>query len=151
MNNFIKKLFIIYKKLRRWIICVSYMQSLKNKIDWNQFEEIRNKHMKINYNRIGPLKYFNYKEYLRLNVGRAIDLKLHSCAPKRILDVGCGFGYFMFICNNLGHEIEGLDFIEGNDPDTKCYFDMVNLFGQQRRLHKIQRYKLLPSMKKNLI
>jgi SAM-dependent methyltransferase len=124
---------------------VSYMQSLKNKIDWNLFEKIRNKHMKENYNRIGPLKYFNYKEYLRLNVRRAIDLKLHSCAPKRILDVGCGFGYFMFVCNNLGHEIEGLDFIEGNDPDTKCYPDMVKLFGQQRRLYKIQRYKLLPS------
>jgi hypothetical protein len=82
MNNFIKKVFRFYQKLQRWIICVSYMQSLKNKIDWNLFEKIRNKNMKENYNRIGPLKYFNYKEYLRLNVGRAIDLKFHSCAPE---------------------------------------------------------------------
>jgi hypothetical protein len=27
----------------------------------------------------------------------------------------------MFISNSLGHKVEGLDFIESNDPDVKCY------------------------------
>src|SRR5439155_15417253 len=47
--------------------------------------------------------------WLRLNRERVQDLKLHRSAPKRVLDLGCGGGFFLFILKNLGHSVLGID------------------------------------------
>ncbi len=57
----------------------------------------------------GYVKYANIEPWLRLNRERAQDLKLHRSEPKRLLDLGCGGGFFLFIAKNLGHSVLGLD------------------------------------------
>src|SRR5437660_6275376 len=57
----------------------------------------------------GYAKYANVDPWLRLNRERVQDLKLHRSAPKRVLDLGCGGGFFLFILKRLGHSVLGLD------------------------------------------
>src|SRR5438309_9710026 len=57
----------------------------------------------------GYAKYANVDPWLRLNRERVQDLKLHRSAPKRVLDLGCGGGFFLFILKKLGHSVVGLD------------------------------------------
>ena len=54
-------------------------------------------------------KYADVKRWLRLNIVRAQDLKLHRCSPQSVLDLGCGGGFFLFILQQLGHSSLGLD------------------------------------------
>jgi SAM-dependent methyltransferase len=42
-------------------------------------------------------------------MGIARDMGLHESEPLRILDIGCGFGYFARACCDLGHHVLGLD------------------------------------------
>lgn len=39
----------------------------------------------------------------------ARSLKLDSGKPLRILDIGCGFGYFIEACREMGHDVIGID------------------------------------------
>src|ERR671937_234048 len=57
----------------------------------------------------GYAKYANIEPWLRLNRERVQDLKLHRSAPKRVLDLGCGGGFFFFILKTVGHSVLGLD------------------------------------------
>src|SRR6201997_4058336 len=57
----------------------------------------------------GYAKYANIEPWLRLNRERVQDLRLHRSEPKRVLDLGCGGGFFLFILKNLGHSVLGLD------------------------------------------
>ena len=124
-----------------------YLSGIKQKIDWGQFDAIHEKYLKEDYDPTGPLKYLNdYKVYIKLNMDRVLESGLHNSKAKRILDIGCGFGYFMFICKHFGHEVIGLDFEEGNHPESRCYGDMIQMFGLQRILHKIEKYKPLPPL-----
>src|SRR5438045_7702324 len=54
-------------------------------------------------------KYADVRRWLRLNIVRAQDLKLHRCPPKSVLDLGCGGGFFLFVVRQLGHSRLGLD------------------------------------------
>src|SRR5437762_12396193 len=57
----------------------------------------------------GYAKYGNIEPWLRLNRERVQDLKLHRSEPKRVLDLGCGGGFFLFIAKHLGHSVLVLD------------------------------------------
>jgi SAM-dependent methyltransferase len=52
--------------------------------------------------------------WIPVNVKRAQDLWLDRSPRLRILDLGCGPGYFLYICRLLGHEALGLD--TDNEP-----------------------------------
>jgi SAM-dependent methyltransferase len=47
--------------------------------------------------------------WVGVNVERAQDLWLDGGPPLRILDLGCGAGYFLYVCRFFGHEGLGLD------------------------------------------
>src|SRR4030095_15751105 len=49
----------------------------------------------------GYAKYANIEPWLRLNRERVQDLNLHRSPPKRVLDLGCGGGFFLFFLKNL--------------------------------------------------
>ena len=40
-------------------------------------------------------KYADVPRWLRLNIVRAQDLKMHRCPPQSVLDLGCGGGFFL--------------------------------------------------------
>ena len=44
----------------------------------------------------------------RINLRRVRDLGLDLGGRKRVLDIGCGTGYFLYICRFLGHDALGI-------------------------------------------
>src|SRR5438477_11459071 len=71
----------------------------------------------------GYAKYANIEPWLRLNRERVQDLKLHRAAPKRVLDLGCGGGFFLFIAKHLGHSVTGVDI-----EHVALFFELLELF-----------------------
>jgi SAM-dependent methyltransferase len=63
-------------------------------------------------------KYADLASWLPLNIQRAARLDLHRAPGKRILDLGCGPGYFLAAARALGHESWGID-----APET--YFSAI--------------------------
>ena len=57
--------------------------------------------------------YEDAKYWIGVNVKRAQDLWLDRSPPLQILDLGCGAGYFLYLCRLLGHEGLGFDQDEG--------------------------------------
>ena len=70
----------------------------------------------------------------------ANDLGLDRVIPLRILDIGCGFGYFCSVGLALGHYVTGLDL---HDSMVRQGAAILNV---QYVGHEIRRYKPLPSL-----
>jgi SAM-dependent methyltransferase len=95
----------------------------------------------------GAVKYFDVERYLGINLDRVLALGLHRSRPLRILDLGCGFGYFLFACAHFGHDAIGLDFSDGNHPfAARCYARSVAILKQRRVLHEIRAFEPLPPL-----
>ena len=86
-------------------------------------------------------KYADVKRWLRLNIVRAQDLKLHRCAPKSVLDLGCGGGFFLFVLQQLGHTGLGVDIDE-----FPLFRQLLELFHVERRVCAIQPFEPLPDL-----
>ncbi len=54
-------------------------------------------------------KYTDYNLWIPFNVARIGALGLHNSPPLRILDIGCGPGYFLAAALACGHECHGID------------------------------------------
>jgi SAM-dependent methyltransferase len=54
-------------------------------------------------------KYASPDFWLLLNTERSARLGLHACSGLRILDIGCGPGFFMAAARALGHQCYGID------------------------------------------
>ena len=78
---------------------------------------------------------------MRLNRERVQDLKLHRSTPKRVLDLGCGGGFFLFILKNLGHSALGIDV-----GRVVLFTELVELFGVQRLDWRISAFEPLPDL-----
>src|SRR5947207_10766853 len=86
-------------------------------------------------------KYADVDQWLRVNRERVQDLKLHRSSPQRILDLGCGGGFFLFILKKLGHSVLGLDV-----GHIDLYTELVELFDVPRVLWKISAFEPLPDL-----
>jgi SAM-dependent methyltransferase len=72
-------------------------------------------------------------------------LDLHKCQPARILDLGCGFGMFALAARHFGHECDGLDMDDANDPNTTMFREVFHtLNGRDRISHRIVGFEPLP-------
>jgi SAM-dependent methyltransferase len=67
------------------------------------------------------------------NVEYAQDLWLDRAPPLRILDLGCGAGYFLYVCRFFGHEGLGLDTDE--DPLFGGIIELLNIRRVVSRIH----------------
>lgn len=86
-------------------------------------------------------KYADVPRWLRLNIVRAQDLKLHRRSPQSILDLGCGGGFFLFVAQRLGHDCIGLD------ADVFPLFgQLLDLFKVERRIWTIEPFEPLPDL-----
>jgi SAM-dependent methyltransferase len=86
-------------------------------------------------------KYADVQRWLRLNIVRAQDLKLHRSPPGSVLDLGCGGGFFLFILQQLGHPGLGLDIDE-----YPLFPELLDLFGVERRVWTIRPHEPLPDL-----
>jgi SAM-dependent methyltransferase len=86
-------------------------------------------------------KYANVERWLRLNIRRAQDLKLHRSSPQSVLDLGCGGGFFLFVLQQLGHSCLGLDIDE-----YPLFTELLELLRVERRVWTIRPHEPLPDL-----
>lgn len=123
-----------------------HLRRLMRMVDAVQLESIRRRHptWTAPVPRTAPEKYLDVATFLEKNMRRVQYLGLHRnrkrVPPQRILDLGCGGGFFLFICKTLGHECTGLDV-----GDVPLYDEMLTMFGVHRVSVRIEPFVPLPA------
>lgn len=102
-------------------------------LDQNRLTEIQK--------RYAGQKYADVDQWLRVNRERVQDLKLHRSSPQRVLDLGCGGGFFLFILKRIGHSVLGLDVDE-----SPLFKELLKVFDVPRTVFRIQPFKPLPDL-----
>src|SRR5437868_6363715 len=85
-------------------------------------------------------KYADVDQWLRVNRERVQDLKLHRVPPQRVLDLGCGGGFFLFILKRFNHSVLGLDIDE-----SPLFRELLEVFGVPRTIFRIEPFQPLPN------
>jgi SAM-dependent methyltransferase len=106
------------------------------KVDIERLREIQRRHAGST-NRYA--KYADVEHWLKINLPRVDELQLDRSAPKQILDLGCGAGFFLFLTKHLGHSGVGLDV--GDYPLSN---ELIELFGVERLIWKVRAFEPLP-------
>ena len=114
------------------------LEPMLEQIDRERVREIRHRYANST---AGYAKYADIEPWLRLNRERVQDLNLHRSSPKRVLDLGCGGGFFLFILKNLGHSVLGLDV-----ERVPLFGELLELFGVRRVVWRINAYEPLPNL-----
>jgi SAM-dependent methyltransferase len=118
---------------------------LRHRIDQARLHDLQKRHGSPQANAPDTwhhyAKYLDIDKFLRINVRRVQYLQLHRSAPKEILDVGCGAGFFLFIAKTCGHQGLGLD--TGGIP---LFDDLIDLLGVERIIGRIKLLKPLPDL-----
>ncbi|HEY0368709.1 MAG TPA: class I SAM-dependent methyltransferase [Chthoniobacterales bacterium] len=109
-------------------------------IDLDAFRQIQQRHGVPDPGE-NPEKYLDLRQWLTTNLRRVRDLDLDFGARKRVLDIGCGAGYFVYICRWLGHDVVGMDIDE-----SPMFRDLTRLLNVQRVIWRIERYLPLPDL-----
>ena len=126
-----------WRRLQRSIFRLP-LGPMRAEIDEERLRQIQQRHASLP---MGYAKYANIELWLRLNRERVQDLKLHRSAPKRVLDLGCGGGFFLFILKRLGHTVLGLDVAE-----VSLFTELLELFGVPRVVWRINAFEPLPDL-----
>jgi SAM-dependent methyltransferase len=86
-------------------------------------------------------KYLDrYEHSLVRNAERVYKLELDKSKGQRILDVGCGFGYFMYGARHLGHQPVGLDVPDPYVSEVSKLLKLETVF------HRIEPFQPLPAL-----
>src|SRR5437763_10013095 len=101
-------------------------------VDQGRLREIEKRH--------AGEKYADIEHWLRVNRERVQDLKLHRSRPQRVLDLGCGGGFFLFILKRFNHSVLGLDIDE-----SPLFRELLELFEVPRISFRIQPFESLPN------
>lgn len=111
-------------------------------VDWLQFRDLRHKYPcrpgSPQINRFEDIVY-----WIEINVERAQDLWLDRARPLRVLDLGCGAGYFLYVCKLLGHNVLGFD--TDSEPLFGATIELLNV---SRAIGRIERQTPLPNLGK---
>jgi SAM-dependent methyltransferase len=107
-------------------------------IDTRRFEEIRRKYA-VDEPGDAPPKYLDLEHWIRINLQRVRELGLDYAPRSRILDLGCGAGYFLYINKLLDHEIVGLDL-----DDLPMFRELTDLLQIPRIIARIEAFQPLP-------
>ena len=95
-------------------------------------------------------KYADPRYWLPFNVNRAGRLGLHEGRALRLLDLGCGPGYFIAAAAALGHSCEGVDAPDSylNEIERRVYGELRGALGCASRVTPllIERYQPLPAV-----
>jgi len=111
----------------RYVAAEGRFRTLVTPVARQRLEDLRRTAAKRGDDGFGA-KYLKSGRYLREKTARALELGLHRfTSPQRILDIGCGPGYFVFVCGRLGHDAIGLDI-----PDNHFYTAITGALGVRR-------------------
>jgi len=104
-------------------------------IDQHRLLEIQARYANSRY-----AKYSDVDRWLRVNRERVQDLELHRASPQRVLDLGCGGGFFLFILKHFRHSVLGLDIDE-----SPLFRELLEVFGVPRTVFRIEPFQRLPN------
>src|SRR5437773_9828848 len=107
-------------------------------IDPAGFEQIRRRYVVADPGADWP-KYLDLVHWIEVNIRRIRQLELDVARPKRILDLGCGAGYFLYIAQLLGHSGVGLDM-----DRLSMFREITRLLGVRRVVQRIEAFRPLP-------
>ena len=107
-------------------------------IDPVAFEQIRKRYAVANPRADWP-KYLDLDRWIGINIRRIRQVELDLARPKRILDLGCGAGYFLYIGQLLGHSGLGLDM-----DRLSMFREVTRLLGVRRAVQRIEAFRPLP-------
>jgi SAM-dependent methyltransferase len=108
-------------------------------IDPQRFEEISRKYADPKAPADAPPKYLDLREWMRINVQRVRELELDYAPPSSILDIGCGAGYFLYICKLLRHDVLGLDM-----DSFPMFRELTQMLEVPRVIARIDAFRSLP-------
>ena len=76
-------------------------------------------------------KYTDYAYWIPFNVARIGRLSLHKTPPLRMLDIGCGPGYFLAAARVCGHQCYGIDAPPNilTDVEKRVYSELLGALG----------------------
>jgi SAM-dependent methyltransferase len=111
-------------------------------IDREKFEKIQARYRVPNPGDT-PAKYLDLPTWLSANLQRIRDLELDLGRRRRVLDIGSGSGYFLYICGLLGHDAVGLDV-----DNMPMFNDTIAVLGVKRVVWRIQKFVPLPDLGK---
>jgi SAM-dependent methyltransferase len=86
-------------------------------------------------------RFSDVDHWLKINIERAQDLWLDRTPPLRLLDLGCGPGYFLYVARCLGHEGVGIDIDE-----QPLFRETTALLGVRRVISRIEAQTPLPDL-----
>lgn len=102
-------------------------------VDQTRIREIEKRH--------AGEKYADFDHWMKVNRERVQDLKLHRCRPLRVLDLGCGGGFFLFILKRFNHTVLGLDV-----DRVPLFGEFLEAFGVRRVVFEIKPFEPLPDL-----
>ena len=121
-------------------------EALMGGLDAKKVRDIRSRYG-IENPGIAWQKYVEFERWFSKYITRAEDLGLDFGRRKRILDIGSGAGFFLYVCKKLGHDCVGLDFLEGEHPGSAEFFaEAFALFGLPRVIWRITAFVPLPDL-----
>jgi len=109
-------------------------------IDHEKFQQIYDRYAMHDPGDEWP-KYLEIQRWMEINLKRVRDLELDLGGRKRVLDIGSGTGYFLYICQYLGHDVLGMDLDE-----ERGFTEMVELLGVKRVIYRVEAYQPLPDL-----
>jgi len=109
-------------------------------IDREKFEQIYERYAVDDPGEDWP-KYLDLPRWIDINIRRIRDVELDLVSRKRILDLGCGAGYFAYIAQLLGHEVVGLDL-----DDLLMFGESTQMLGVERVIWRVQPFVPLPDL-----
>jgi SAM-dependent methyltransferase len=132
------------RHVKQWVIGRAPLHfdaaKITHTIDRTKFQEIYDRYAMENPGDDWP-KYLEIERWMEINLKRVRDLGLDLGGRKRVLDIGCGTGYFLYICQYLGHDVLGMDL--DIEPGFR---EMVNLLGVKRVIWRIDACEPLPDL-----
>jgi SAM-dependent methyltransferase len=132
------------RHVKQWVIGRAPLRfdaaKITGTIDRAKFQQVYDRYAMVDPGDEWP-KYLEIERWMEINLKRVRDLGLDLGGRKRVLDIGCGTGYFLYICQYLGHDVLGMDLDE--EPGFR---DMVNLLGVKRIIWRIEAYQPLPDI-----
>lgn len=132
------------RHVKQWVIGRAPLRfdvaKITRTIDREKFQQIYDRYAMHDPGDEWP-KYLEIERWMEINLKRVRDLGLDLGGRKRVLDIGCGTGYFLYICQYLGHDILGLDLDE--EPGFR---EMTELLGVRRKIWRVEAYQPLPDL-----
>ena len=127
----------LVEHLSRWIHPISTRHILAS-LDQSQFEKLREQYpYRPGSSRINRFEDVNY--WIQVNAERAQDLWLDRPPHLRVLDLGCGAGYFLYVGKVFGHDVLGFD-----TDDEPLFRVTTALLDVPRIIGRIERQVPLP-------